>query len=136
MIYATDFQDIYTYKVVRNEVIEDTEVGVVEKQVNGGPLITLLRCEGNIGTPYREVVQGELVTQESVNEAPKERLKELGLQKKKGASSQKLVKKQPIPPFQQFAMMIAGKFVSEPLQTMVPMFIFLVLPILFFALIR
>ncbi|MGG5314629.1 sortase A [Enterococcus sp. AZ071] len=136
LIYATDFQDVYTYKVVRNEVIEDTEVGVVEKQVNGRPLITLLRCEGNIGTPYREVVQGELVTQESVNEAPKERLKELGLQKKKGASPQKLVKKQPIPPFQQFAMMIAGKFVSEPLQTMVPMFIFLVLPILFFALIR
>ncbi len=136
LIYATDFQEVYTYKVVRNEVIQDTEIGVVEKAVRGAPLITLLRCEGNIGTTKREVVQGELVSKESVYHVSKKRLEELGLQQKKTTDTQTLVKQQPIPPFQNFAMMIAAKFVSEPLQTIVPMFIFLVLPILFFALIR
>lgn len=136
VIYATDFKNVYQYKVVRNEVIKDTEVSVVEKEAAGAPRITLLRCEGNIGTIYRRLVQGNLTEILSVDEAPKQLLKELGIQRKRPEAHKKLVAKQPIPPFQQFAMALAAKFVSEPLQTMVPMFLFLILPILFFTLMR
>lgn len=136
-IYATDFKKIYEYKVTRNDVIRDTEVSVVEKeQVRGVPQITLIRCEGNIGTIYRRLVQGELKTTYPVTDASSKILKSLGVQQKKLKASRQLVTKQPLSAFQQLAMAIAAKFVSEPLQTMVPMFLFLILPILFFGLMR
>ena len=67
-IYITDFISVYIYQVVKNEVVRDTQVEVIEELEQGAtPIITLIRCEGNIGTIYRRVVQGELVGSEPLD---------------------------------------------------------------------
>lgn len=137
-IYATDFKDVYTYDVSLNEVIEETEVSYVDtKTKDGKQTITLLRCEGDIGTIYRRIVQGKLSDVQPINGASENLLKQLGIKSNdQTKSTGEILKKRRVTPFQQLAMMIAAKFVSEPLQTMVPMFLFFLLPILFFSLIR
>ncbi|OTO67782.1 hypothetical protein A5865_003461 [Enterococcus sp. 12E11_DIV0728] len=136
-VYTTDFKDIYTYDVSLNKVIEETEVEYVDaKTKDGKQTLTLLRCEGDIGTIYRRVVQGKLSAVEPINGASKAILKELGVTAKQPKPTGQILAKRRITPFQQFTMLIAAKFVSEPLQTMVPMFLFFLLPILFFSLIR
>ncbi|MGG5370181.1 class C sortase [Enterococcus sp. AZ196] len=138
-MYITDFKDIYTYDVSLNQVVEETEVSYIEEKTEDGrQTLTLLRCEGDIGTIYRRVVQGKLSDVQPIKSADKQLLKAVGV--KATASDQqapkKVLKQRRVTPFQQFAMLIAAKFVSEPLQTMVPMFLFFLLPILFFSLIR
>ncbi|MBO0452071.1 class A/C sortase [Enterococcus sp. MJM16] len=138
-MYITDFKDIYTYDVSLNQVVEETEVSYIEEKTEDGrQTLTLLRCEGDIGTIYRRVVQGKLSDVQPIKSADKQLLKAVGV--KATASEQQVPKKvleqRRVTPFQQFAMLIAAKFVSEPLQTMVPMFLFFLLPILFFSLIR
>lgn len=137
-IYATDFKDIYTYDVSLNKVIEETEVSYIDaKTKDGKQTITLLRCEGDIGTIYRRVVQGKLTDVQPINGANEQLLKQLEIKENdQKESSGKILKERRVLPFTQFAMLIAAKFVSEPLQTMVPMFLFFLLPILFFSLIR
>ena len=137
-IYATDFKDIYTYDVSLNKVIEETEVSYIDaKTKDGKQTITLLRCEGDIGTIYRRVVQGKLTDVQPINGANEQLLKQLEIKEDdQKESSGKILKERRVLPFTQFAMLIAAKFVSEPLQTMVPMFLFFLLPILFFSLIR
>ncbi|MGM0112756.1 class C sortase [Enterococcus sp. DIV0187] len=137
-IYATDFKDIYTYDVSVNKVIEETEVSYIDaKAEDEKQTLTLLRCEGDVGTIYRRLVQGKLSNVQPINRASKQRLKQLGIKSNgQKISSSKILNKRRVSPFQQFAMLIAAKFVSEPLQTMVPMFLFFLLPILFFSLIR
>lgn len=136
-VYATDFKDIYTYDVSLNKVIEETEVEYVEtKTKDGKQTLTLLRCEGDIGTIYRRVVQGKLSDVQPINGASEELLKQLGIKNSVQDSDGKILTKRKVTPAQQFAMTISAKFVSEPLQTMVPMFLFFLLPILFFSLIR
>lgn len=137
-MYATDFKDIYTYDVSLNKVVEETEVSYIDpKTKDGKQTLTLLRCEGDIGTIYRRVVQGKLSDVQPINGSSEQLLKQLGIKaNEKERSSGKILKERRVSPFQQFAMLIAAKFVSEPLQTMVPMFLFFLLPILFFSLIR
>lgn len=137
-LYATDFKDIYTYDVSLNKVIEETEVSYVDTETKDGKqTLTLLRCEGDIGTIYRRIVQGKLSDVQPINGASEKLLEQLEIktndQKK---ATRKILKERRVSPFQQFAMLIAAKFVSEPLQTMVPMFLFFLLPILFFSLIH
>lgn len=136
-MYITDFKDIYTYDVSLNKVIEETEVSYVDSVTKDGKqTLTLLRCEGNIGTIYRRVVQGKLSSVQPIETASTQLLKEVGVKAKAQEAPKKLLNKRRVSPFQQFAMLIAAKFVSEPLQTMVPMFLFFLLPILFFSLIH
>ncbi|MBO0458335.1 class A/C sortase [Enterococcus hulanensis] len=136
-MYITDFKDIYTYDVSLNKVIEETEVSYVDSVTKDGKqTLTLLRCEGNIGTIYRRVVQGKLSSVQPIETASTQLLKEVGVKAQAQEAPKKLLNKRRVSPFQQFAMLIAAKFVSEPLQTMVPMFLFFLLPILFFSLIH
>lgn len=136
-MYITDFKDIYTYEVTLNKVIEETKVSYIENKKNDGQhLLTLLRCEGDIGTIYRRVVQGKLSNVQPINEASDQLLNEIGVKNQNQQIPKKVIKTPQVTLFQKFAMLIAAKFVSEPLQTMVPMLLFFLLPILFFSLIR
>lgn len=136
-IYVTDFKDIYTYDVTLNKVIEETEVSYIESNSEvGHELLTLLRCEGNIGTIHRRVVQAKLSHIEPIKDANSQVLENIGVTTTAQETPKKMLTKDRVSPFQQFSMLIAAKFVSEPLQTMVPMFLFFLLPILFFSFIR
>lgn len=136
-IYTTDFKDVYIYTVSLNKVVEETEVSYIEKNKTGAsPILTLLRCEGNIGTPYRRVVQGELQAVESIQGMTKAEMATMGLKQSTEKSTGKIVEENPISFFQSFAMIVAARFVKDPLQTMLPMFLFFMLPILFFSIIR
>ncbi len=136
-IYTTDFKDVYIYTVSLNKVVEETEVSYIEKNKPGAsPILTLLRCEGNIGTPYRRVVQGELQAVESIQGMTKAEMATMGLKQSTEKSTGKIVEENPISFFQSFAMIVAARFVKDPLQTMLPMFLFFMLPILFFSIIR
>ncbi|MBO1306233.1 class A/C sortase [Enterococcus sp. 669A] len=137
MIYATDFKDIFHYEVTVNKIIEDTEVSYVEKpSANQTPIITLLRCEGDIGTIYRRVVQGKLVKQESLTDADAAQLKQLGINKDGTIKNGELLQADPVPQVTKTSMNIAAKIISDPMQTVVPLFLLMMLPILFFSLIR
>ena len=136
-IYTTDFKDVYVYTVSLNKVVKESEVSFIEKNKPGTqPKLTLLRCEGNIGTIYRRVVQANLQTIEPVQEMNAGELSSIGLKQTTKKSDGKMVKKNPVSAFQSFAMAVAARFVKEPLQTILPMFLFYMLPILFFNLLR
>lgn len=136
-IYTTDFKDVYVYTVSLNKVVKESEVSFIEKNKPGTqPKLTLLRCEGNIGTIYRRVVQANLQTIEPVQEMNAGELSSIGLKQTTKKSDGKMVKKNPVSAFQSFAMAVAARFVKEPLQTILPMFLFFMLPILFFNLLR
>lgn len=137
IIYATDFKTVFHYEVTVNKVIEDTEVSYIEE--NSGmqtPIITLLRCEGNIGTRYRRVVQGTLVKKEPVDAANQEQMKAVGLEKTGTVDNGELLQNDPVPALSKKSMNVAAKIISDPMQTIVPLFLMLLLPILFFSLIR
>lgn len=136
-IYTTDFKDVYVYTVSLNKVVKESEVSFIEKnKPDTQPKLTLLRCEGNIGTIYRRVVQANLQTIEPVQEMNAGELSSIGLKQTTKKSDGKMVKKNPVSAFQSFAMAVAARFVKEPLQTILPMFLFFMLPILFFNLLR
>lgn len=136
-IYTTDFKDVYVYTVSLNKVVEETEVSYIAKNKPGAaPKITLLRCEGNIGTQYRRVVQGELQAVEPIQGMDQQEMVSLGLRQTTAKSDGTIVEKNPVSQVQSFAMVVAARFVREPLQTILPMFLFFMLPILFFSLLR
>ncbi|MEO1769802.1 class C sortase [Candidatus Enterococcus ferrettii] len=136
-IYATDFKSIFHYEVTVNKTIQDTEVSYVEEgSANQTPIITLLRCEGDIGTIYRRVVQGKLVKQEPLSEANGQQLKELGIKKDGTIKNGELLQADPVPQVTKTSMTIAARIISDPMQTIVPLFLLMLLPILFFSLIR
>ena len=128
---------MYVYTVSLNKVVEETEVSYIAKNKPGAaPKITLLRCEGNIGTQYRRVVQGELQAVEPIQGMDQQEMVSLGLRQTTAKSDGTIVEKNPVSQVQSFAMVVAARFVREPLQTILPMFLFFMLPILFFSLLR
>lgn len=132
-IYATDFQHIFQYEVTLNKVIEETEVSYVEDtSSNETPKITLIRCEGNIGTIYRRVVQGKLVKKEPIDTADTDLLAKVGVEKKGKIRNGELLHVDPVKESSKKSMTIAAKIISSPMQTVVPLFLMLLLPILFF----
>ncbi|KAF1295613.1 class A sortase [Enterococcus sp. JM4C] len=136
-VYTTDFKDVYTYKVTVNKVIRDTEVEYVEKQpTDTTAILTLLRCEGDIGTIYRRVVQGELSSIQPLKTADAEVLKELGLLQQDKKVTGELIKKNPVDSFQKSSMLLSARVISEPMQTIVPLFLLFLMPILFLNFIR
>ena len=135
-IYATDYKDIYIYEVNLNKVVKDTEVSYIEKSNEQEAKITLVRCEGNIGTIYRRVVQGKLTSVQPLDDSSETQIKQMDLKKSDKKSDGVVVKKEPVTEFESFSMAIAARFVADPLQTIIPMFLFFLLPILFFSLMR
>lgn len=136
-IYATDFESVFQYEVSVNKVIEDTEVSYIENTVGlQKPIITLLRCEGNIGTKYRRVVQGTLIKKIPLKDADDTQLQAVGLEKKGTIKNGELLKEDPVPTVSKTSMNVAAKIISDPMQTVVPLFLMLLLPILFFSLVR
>ncbi len=134
IIYATDFKKMYSYEVFLNQVINDTEIAVLEK--NAPSIITLLRCEGDIGTTKRRVVQGKLKKIEELKDVSPQKITSLSLT---GNTSQKkgiLIKRNPVSVFDQFSMKLAAGILADPLQTSVPLFLVLVLPVIFLSLLR
>lgn len=136
-IYATDFKDIYLYTVSLNKVVNETEISYIEKNQSGAtPKLTLLRCEGKIGTTYRRVVQAELKEVESIQNATGEKLKSLDLIQTTKQSKGVIMEKNPTPFFKSFAMIVASRFVKEPLQTILPMFLFFMFPLFVLSILR
>ena len=134
LIYATDFKNVYVYKVSLNKIIEETEVSYVEKELkNGIAKLTLLRCEGDIGTIYRRLVQGNLKSVQPLNETTPEQTKQLNIKKEDTAIDGTIVKKDPVSEPERVSMNLAAKIISDPMQTVVPLFLLFLLPILFFS---
>lgn len=81
-IYATDFSTIYIYKVTKNLIVHETEVAYIEEPTHEQkPLLTLFRCEGDLNTEMRYLVQAELQEVRSSGEVEPDILENLGLVK-------------------------------------------------------
>ncbi|EPI26425.1 class A sortase [Enterococcus faecium] len=80
LIYATDFANIYEYRVTKNQVMNQSEGEVLdEPKAEEIPLITFIRCEGGLNTTQRAVVQGTFVSSYPASEADNELKEKLGL---------------------------------------------------------
>ena len=80
LIYATDFANIYEYRVTKNQVVNQSEGEVLdEPKAEETPLITFIRCEGGVNTTQRAVVQGMFVSSYPASEADNELKEKLGL---------------------------------------------------------
>ena len=136
LMYTTDFKDVYVYEVNLNKVIEETEVSYVEKNPETGKAkLTLLRCEGDIGTIYRRLVQGNLKSIVPLRGADQNLMDQMNLKRNKGKINGDILKADPISTPEHISMTLAAKIISDPLQTIVPLFLLFLLPILFFSLI-
>lgn len=134
LIYATDFKNVYVYEVSLNKIIEETEVSYVEKEPkNGIAKLTLLRCEGDIGTIYRRLVQGSLKSVHPLNEATPTQLKQLKIKQEDKKIDGTILKNDPVSEPERVSMNLAAKIISDPMQTVVPLFLLFLLPILFFS---
>ncbi|EOZ5830060.1 hypothetical protein ACQUJK_002690, partial [Enterococcus hirae] len=80
LIYATDFANIYEYRVIKNQVVNQLEGEILdEPKAEEPPLITFIRCEGGLNTTQRAVVQGTFVSSYPASEADNELKENLGL---------------------------------------------------------
>lgn len=135
-IQVSDFKNVYTYKVSFNRVVRDTEVQYIKNPNSplATPLVTLVRCEGGIGTPWRRIVQGELVKEQPLKAQTSHQLQQLGLEVS-GEVKSKIYEGEAYSWLQRLAMMISAMMVNNPLQTIIPIVLMLVVPILFLNLI-
>ncbi len=81
VIYTTDFKSLYTYELISNQIVDQSEVSYIEQPSDLGsiPIITLIRCEGEIGTKNRRIVQGKFVKQELISKLNQTSQKKMGL---------------------------------------------------------
>lgn len=136
LVYATDFTDLYVYEVYLNEIVEDHEVHYIEKNKDGQEAImTMFRCEGDIGTVYRRLVQAKFVRTTALDDLSSEEFKQLNIVREKKKTKGILLDQDPIPAFDKTSMSLAAKIVSDPMQTIIPLFLLFIMPILFFSLI-
>lgn len=70
LIYLTDLDKVYTYEITMNEVVAPTRVDLIEPTQED--IVTLITCD--TGLVDRVVVQGKLIAEEPVEQAPKEAL--------------------------------------------------------------
>lgn len=133
----TDFKTTYTYRVVLNQVVKDTEVQYIKPPNSplATPLLTLVRCEGGLGTPYRRVVQGQLTQDQPLSHQSKKQLQTLGVTRKGEVKAGKIFSGDSYSWIDCLAMIIAAMMVNNPLQTIIPIVLMLVVPILFLNLI-
>jgi sortase A len=138
-IYATDFQNVYIYEVTFNEVVLDTRVEFLEELGVGDgdrdgetPIITLMRCEGGIGTVHRRMVQGELVSVEPLNYQTMEMFDIVKVEATPGQRIP-ILADDPVTEFERFTVDFAARIISDPVQVALPLFLWLLFPILFLS---
>ena len=102
---------------------------------NGIAKITLLRCEGDIGTIYRRLVQGNLKSVQPLQDAQNELFKQMKLKREDGKINGTILEDDPVSESERVSMTLAAKIISDPMQTVIPLFLLFLLPILFFSLI-
>ncbi|MEO1773299.1 class A sortase [Candidatus Enterococcus ferrettii] len=79
-IYATDFSRIYEYKVILNQVVDQTRGDLLDEPTDSPkPVITLIRCEGGLNTTKRAAVQGEFIGMYAAKYADKSVQEGLGI---------------------------------------------------------
>lgn len=80
-IYASDFEDVYTYKVIDQEVVHETNKNYfVEPAEDERGRMLIYRCEGGYGTDYRRVLYSEFVSKEPVFKTEDKILKGLNIE--------------------------------------------------------
>ena len=80
-IYASDFEDVYTYKVIDQEVVHETNKNYfVEPAEDERGRMLVYRCEGGYGTAYRRVLYSEFVSKEPVYKTEDNILKGLNIE--------------------------------------------------------
>ena len=80
LIYATDFANVYEYRVTKNQVVSQSEGELLdEPKEEETPIITFIRCEGGLNTTQRAVVQGTFASSYPASEADNELKEKLGL---------------------------------------------------------
>ena len=80
-IYASDFEDVYTYKVIDQEVVHETNKNYfVEPAEDERGRMLVYRCEGGYGTDYRRVLYSEFVSKEPVFKTEDKILKGLNIE--------------------------------------------------------
>lgn len=69
MIYATDFEDVYIYQTLRQEVVHETDGEFFDEPGDGelGKML-LYRCEGGYGTDWRRSLYAEFVEKKPISE--------------------------------------------------------------------
>jgi sortase A len=72
---------------------------------------------------------------EPLHDAEDELFKKLKLKRDDGKIDGTIVKKDPVSEPERVSMTLAAKIISDPMQTVVPLFLLFLLPILFFSLI-
>lgn len=68
-IEITDGNKKYTYRVIVNKIIKETEISYLKP--NKTSILTLIRCEGGENTPYRRLIIANLVKNVRSNDKPK-----------------------------------------------------------------
>lgn len=64
LIYVTDKENIYTYRVYQNRKVHESEVSVIYEQVatqHGSPVLTLVTCFHRDEPEARVIIHGELI---------------------------------------------------------------------------
>lgn len=80
-LYASDFEDVYTYQVIDQEVVHETDKNYfVEPSEDEQGKMLLYRCEGGYGTDFRRVLYSEFVSKKPVVETEDEILKGLNIE--------------------------------------------------------
>lgn len=75
LIFTTDLDKIYTFKVVEVFTADNDDVRDIKRvreQLEGVDRLTLYTCKGGIGTPFRTVVQADLVSSERLEKVSDE----------------------------------------------------------------
>ncbi|KRM71737.1 hypothetical protein FC34_GL001396 [Lacticaseibacillus brantae DSM 23927] len=133
-VYATNYGYVYRYQVSSNQVVNANKIGLLD---DVGPtdaaIMTIFRCEGPEGTPYRRVVQAKYTGYTTFEHTPSAVLKGLGISQKSVATKADKVVNQGVAPlniWQQLAVRSAGMVLaSAPWQLCLVLGLTLFLPI-------
>ncbi|WP_241152404.1 class A sortase [Vaginisenegalia massiliensis] len=77
LIYLTDLDSVYVYKVFYKEVLDPTRVDVIDP--TSDPIVTLVTCATGENNFQRLVVQGSLVEKVAIKDANKDMIKAFDL---------------------------------------------------------
>lgn len=78
VVYLTDFNDVYTYKISEQTVVHETESSYLEEPDEGeGAKLLLYRCEGELNTDWRRIIYGNYIKKEKIEEVDEDILKGL-----------------------------------------------------------
>lgn len=132
-IYTTDFSTLYTYEVFSNEVVNKNQVSYIEqpKDRMTTPIVTLIRCEGNIGTSDRRIIQGKLIKQENISQLNNNSLRTIGLSTKAKKTNLIMPSTRTYSPFTALCIRLSSIFLSNILQIVITFTLILVVPIIF-----